>query len=189
MTQLCPRCGTPVRPRLRRCGVCGDGPAPTSRADAGAPVAATAGQASQWALAAGIFVTVFVLITLLGAALLLGGDGGGAGDSAAPAVAPSEAPSPSGAGESAAVAEPTAEPTLPSEAPATDAASATAGPFDPATLPAGLFCRDLLAQGLPYGDAVAYWDYEGRPERMDADGNDIPCETVYPQPEIDAYWQ
>jgi hypothetical protein len=45
--------------------------------------------------------------------------------------------------------------------------------------PAGLFCRDLVARGYPYRDALAYWNANGRPARMDADGNGVPCETVY----------
>ena len=47
-------------------------------------------------------------------------------------------------------------------------------------LQSGLFCRDLAAMGYDYRFAVAYWLAEGAPERMDADGNGIPCETVYP---------
>lgn len=45
---------------------------------------------------------------------------------------------------------------------------------------AGQFCRDLSAAGVPLEEAVAYWLLEGAPARMDADGNGIPCETVYP---------
>ena len=33
-----------------------------------------------------------------------------------------------------------------------------------------------------------YWVAEGRPDRMDAHHNGVPCETVYPKDEIDAYW-
>jgi len=34
-----------------------------------------------------------------------------------------------------------------------------------------------------------YWVREGAPERMDADGNGIPCETVYDAAEIaDFIW-
>ncbi len=43
----------------------------------------------------------------------------------------------------------------------------------------GALCRDLAAAGYRYAGAVGYWLREGRPERMDADGNGIPCETVY----------
>jgi hypothetical protein len=53
----------------------------------------------------------------------------------------------------------------------------------------GLYCRDLLAQGDGFGGALAYWVLEGAPERMDADGNGIPCETVYDGSEIaDFIW-
>ena len=55
-------------------------------------------------------------------------------------------------------------------------------------LPSGLFCRDLDARGLSYAQAVAYWLAEGRPTRMDASNNGIPCQTVYPRPEVEAYW-
>lgn len=55
-------------------------------------------------------------------------------------------------------------------------------------LPSGLFCRDLQARGLSYSDAVSYWWQEGGPDRMDADLNGIPCETVYSSYEINGYW-
>jgi hypothetical protein len=42
----------------------------------------------------------------------------------------------------------------------------------------GLFCRDVHALGGSYADAVAYWTSEGRPARMDATGDGIPCTTV-----------
>jgi hypothetical protein len=47
-------------------------------------------------------------------------------------------------------------------------------------LPGGLLCRDLQAQGVGVYDALRYYIWEGYPTRMDADGNGIPCETVYP---------
>jgi hypothetical protein len=52
-------------------------------------------------------------------------------------------------------------------------------------LPSGLMCVDLSAAGFPYPSAVGYWLREDRPQRMDADGNGIPCETVYESWEID----
>jgi hypothetical protein len=58
----------------------------------------------------------------------------------------------------------------------------------PSALPVGLFCRDLSARGVSYADAVSYWWGEGAPNRMDADLNGIPCETVYPTYAVDAYW-
>jgi len=53
---------------------------------------------------------------------------------------------------------------------------------------AGLYCRDLVARGASYGEAVRYWWYYGMPGRMDADKNGIPCETVYPAATVNAFW-
>lgn len=47
-------------------------------------------------------------------------------------------------------------------------------------LPSGLLCRDLLARGIDVYGALSYFIADGYPSRMDADGNGIPCETVYP---------
>jgi hypothetical protein len=71
----------------------------------------------------------------------------------------------------------------------------------PEDYPPGLMCRDLVqpstlppdrylpgSDTLSYGLAVFYWLTEGRPERMDADGNGRPCETVYPADEVQAFW-
>ena len=46
-------------------------------------------------------------------------------------------------------------------------------------LPAGLLCRDLEARGVGVYDALRYYINEGYPSRMDADGDGVPCETVY----------
>lgn len=56
------------------------------------------------------------------------------------------------------------------------------------SVPAGLKCADLAARGFSYPEAVAYWFATGAPDLMDADLNGIPCETVYSQAEVDAYW-
>lgn len=47
----------------------------------------------------------------------------------------------------------------------------------------GMYCRDLVVEEdhPPYWSAVLYWLYEGEPDRMDADRDGIPCETVYPE--------
>jgi len=74
----------------------------------------------------------------------------------------------------------------PTTAPPTTAAPS--GPGDVLAQPAGLFCRDLKAKGYSYSAAVDYWDYHGQPDRMDADRNGIPCETVYPRSDVTAYW-
>ena len=52
----------------------------------------------------------------------------------------------------------------------------------------GFFCRDLFAWDYSYEEAIAYWLQEQAPERMDADRNGIPCETVYPVEEIDDFF-
>jgi hypothetical protein len=57
-----------------------------------------------------------------------------------------------------------------------------------ATLDTGLFCRDLRALGYTYVDAVDYWIVELRPDRMDADRNGIPCETVWPSADVITFW-
>ncbi len=40
----------------------------------------------------------------------------------------------------------------------------------------------------PYAEAVRYWWYYGMPDRMDADKNGIPCETVYSSAAVNAFW-
>ncbi|MEV6284427.1 hypothetical protein [Kribbella sp. NPDC051770] len=58
-----------------------------------------------------------------------------------------------------------------------------------ASVPDGLLCRDLAARGASYGEAVTYWWYAGMPARLDADGNGIPCEQVYPATVVQAFWR
>jgi len=69
----------------------------------------------------------------------------------------------------------------------------------------GLFCRDLVdpekqaetgffsatttTASLGYFFSVVYWFIEDRPDRMDADGNGIPCETVHRADVVSAVWQ
>lgn len=43
----------------------------------------------------------------------------------------------------------------------------------------GLYCRDLIWYLPFYRQALGYFYNEGFPSRMDADGNGVPCETVY----------
>ncbi|MEU8222931.1 hypothetical protein [Kribbella sp. NPDC048915] len=54
--------------------------------------------------------------------------------------------------------------------------------------PNGLYCRDLFARGASYGEAVRYWWYYGMPDRMDADKNGVPCETVYSAATVNDFW-
>ena len=56
----------------------------------------------------------------------------------------------------------------------------------PPELAAGLLCRDVRAAGYGFAEALAYWVREGMPDRMDDDGDGIPCETVYSVSEVDA---
>jgi hypothetical protein len=66
----------------------------------------------------------------------------------------------------------------------------------------GLMCKDLMAEeyagetfpfsgvGRPEESAffwsLVYWSLEGEPDRMDADGNGIPCETLHPSEMVSA---
>ncbi len=59
-------------------------------------------------------------------------------------------------------------------------------PVPPQGLEAGLFCRDISDRSFNFSAALSYWVREGRPARMDADGDGIPCETVYAIEEIEA---
>ena len=68
--------------------------------------------------------------------------------------------------------------------------------------PPGLFCRDLAEpppgtepgrwppedDHLSYWLAMFYWLTENRPDRMDADLNGRPCETIYPSDEVTSFW-
>ena len=47
-------------------------------------------------------------------------------------------------------------------------------------LPSDMHCEDFVEMDLTYEAALGYWFVSGRPDRMDTDGNDIPCdEAVY----------
>ena len=63
--------------------------------------------------------------------------------------------------------------------------------------PHGLLCRELMTPDVAphpfdlstttpenaYFWALVYWSLEGEPDRMDADGNGVPCETLF-EPEV-----
>jgi hypothetical protein len=74
------------------------------------------------------------------------------------------------------------------------------GEPQPERYPSGMYCRDLILPPpdsvddrdfyhLSYGVAVYYWLNEGRPDRMDADTDGQPCETVYPADEVERFWK
>lgn len=67
-------------------------------------------------------------------------------------------------------------------APTTAAARRTAGRASPTSTT--LLCKNLKSRGYNFAEANAYWELEGKPDRMDADGNGIPCQTVYPLSQI-----
>jgi hypothetical protein len=46
-------------------------------------------------------------------------------------------------------------------------------------LPPGLRCVELQRLGLGPKQAVDYWFFWGGPSLMDADGDGIPCETIW----------
>lgn len=89
---------------------------------------------------------------------------------------PPPAPLPPASGDSASSA-------LPPVSPHQAASSSNVLDLQP-----GLICRDLLARGFNFVDALDYWVREGTPDRMDKDLNGIPCETVYPADEVAAGW-
>ncbi len=66
------------------------------------------------------------------------------------------------------------------------ATTTTLAPVD--QIDSGLYCRDLHAIGYSYAEAVTYWVREGSPDRMDADRNGIPCETVWPASDVVDFW-
>ena len=76
---------------------------------------------------------------------------------------------------------------LPTVAPATTAATTTtkaATTTRPATtrpikLVVGKYCAAMKAAGWSFKEARAYYEDHGQPAHMDADGDGIPCETVY----------
>ena len=43
-------------------------------------------------------------------------------------------------------------------------------------LPPDMQCEDFVEMDLGYEAALGYWVVSGRPDRMDTDGNDIPCD-------------
>ena len=102
-----------------------------------------------------------------------------------PTTGASPEPSPA-ASPSVAASTPTTP--APSQQPSQSSEPTADGLDDVATLPAGLFCRDLYPRGYSYSAAVRYWNLNGNPDQMDADRNGIPCETVYPPDDVSAYW-
>jgi hypothetical protein len=76
--------------------------------------------------------------------------------------------------------------TVPTTLPTT---STSVLPGDVRLEPPGLTCAALVGKSYPYDAAVAYWQLQGSPARMDVDGNGRPCETVYSPQAVQAFWQ
>jgi len=124
---------------------------------------------------------------LFAAALLLVSCGGDSGSAGAGSVTSGSIAGSATTATSLPAAEPAGAPaTEPTTAPTST--SITIEVAGIGELAAGLFCRDLDAAGYEYEDAVAYWTREGSPDRMDADRNGIPCESVYPDDDVLAFW-
>jgi hypothetical protein len=66
--------------------------------------------------------------------------------------------------------------TLTTTAQATTTRPATTRPIK---LVVGKYCAAMHAAGWSFEKARAYYDDHGQPAHMDADGDGIPCETVY----------
>jgi Excalibur calcium-binding domain len=65
----------------------------------------------------------------------------------------------------------------------TSPTTATTRPPKPTTsrlaLVQGKYCAAMRAAGWSFDEARAYYEDHGQPAHMDADGDGIPCETVY----------
>ena len=190
--QPCPTCGHPNHDTARFCEECGgvfvaagqptppDGqpvvppvPAPPY---APVPVPPAGGSDTNRNLLIGALVVLGAVAVILVLLLAGGDDEGGVGDSEDFGDATTTATQPTTTTSTTTTSTTTTTTTTP---PAGD---------NPLGLPAGLFCRDLVARGFSYADSVAYWNAEGQPDRMDADLNGYPCETVYPSEDVIAYW-
>lgn len=55
-------------------------------------------------------------------------------------------------------------------------------------LPSGLRCLDIKDNGFDYADSVQYWQAKGQPASMDSDEDGRPCEGVYPDADVVAFW-
>jgi hypothetical protein len=178
---FCPQCGTDVG-RARFCPACGSpvhGEGAGSRGRHVGPGGGRYRSVAPIALAGAAVGVVIVLIAVIVVMLREDGEREDSDVAARGGSPPTAEPSPSATPETAtrdaAAEQPSATP--------------TAEGRDVRTLPAGLFCRDLDAQGYSYTAAVDYWRLHGQPNQMDADGNGIPCETVYPAADVAAHWQ
>ncbi len=212
MSVYCPQCGNLVVAGAQHCTQCGaalggsvapttvqpavppgvaagppagppGAPPPGSYPMSGAP----GGEPPRPGTNTALIVAVAVLATLLvvGVVAVVLTRGGGDGDEpTASSTAPTITAPPSTSTSTTTTSTTTTSTTTTTTAP--PATSAPVG--DVLAQPAGLLCRDLEGRGFSYSAAVDYWRHHGQPNRMDADRNGIPCETVYPRGDVIAYW-
>ena len=176
---FCPQCGTDVG-QAGFCPACGS-PVPGEGAASRGRHVGSAGRyrsVAPIALAGAAVGVVIVLIAVIMVMLREDGEREDGDVAARGGSSPTAEPSPSATPQTAT-----------QEAAVQPSATPTGEGRDVRTLPTGLFCRDLDAQGYSYTAAVEYWRLHGEPNQMDADGNGIPCETVYPGADVAAYWQ
>ena len=204
MSQFCGHCGVPVEPGAVHCANCGGlvgEPPPTAAvpvavppppgsppvAPTPAPTPPSGGGGTNAALIAVVAVLATLVVVGIVALVLSRNDGDDA-------TATSTIAAPTTTTTTAATTTSLATTTSTSTTVATTTTAAptttppATGPGDVIGQPAGLFCRDLKAKGYSYSAAVDYWRFNGQPDRMDADKNGIPCETVYPRSNVIAYW-
>ena len=205
MSQFCGHCGVPVEPGAVHCANCGGlvgEPPPTAAvpvavppppgsppvAPTPAPTPPSGGGGTNAALIAVVAVLATLVVVGIVALVLSRNDGDDA--TATSTIAAPTTTTTTTAATTTSLATTTSTSTT--VATTTTAAPTTTppatGPGDVIGQPAGLFCRDLKAKGYSYSAAVDYWRFNGQPDRMDADKNGIPCETVYPRSNVIAYW-
>jgi len=126
-------------------------------------------------------ISTVAIVAIIGGAYLIGRSGDGPPETTTtttlPPVTTTVPPPPTAAPTPAPAPESTAA-VAPVETPVGDVRQAAEG----------LLCRDLHDRGYSYSASVDYWRLWGQPNRMDADKNGIPCETVYPRGDVVAYW-
>lgn len=179
----CQRCGAFVTQQMPSCPQCGLllRPPTAQRSKNGV---------AGWIVAAVLGGLLLVAVTVGAVLIVLGGDDNEpatdeptptAPSSQTTATEPVESPSQTPSSEETETADDSESAT---SKPATEAF----GPGDVREQPPGLFCRDLKSLGYSYVASVDYWRQNGQPNQMDADRNGIPCETVYPASDVQAYW-
>lgn len=146
---------------------------PATAGDAGPPPPSRQGRTVAIAVAA-----TLAAVVLIGGAFFLGRSGGEDDATATSTTTTSTT--------STTASTTTAPASTTTVSPAPEPATPAVG--DVRSLPDGLLCRDLNAQGYSYSAAVDYWRVHGQPNRMDEDRNGIPCETVFPRSDVVAYW-